>query len=332
MNEWIHRAVAQTFDVDGFQFDSGKCMNVRLYCRTLGSRAPSGDNVVLMLHGTSGSGVQFLQSETADALFGPSQPLDLATHFVILPDAIGHGHSSKPSDGLGARFPKYTYGDLVRAQHVLVTQYLGVNRLRLVLGTSMGGMQTWMWGQAYPNMMSALMPIASLPEKLTGRNLLMRRIMLSMIRPDTAAGHAELGAAWNLFALLVDSPVRLAQQFDNVAAADEHIRTVAATAINTQDVNDMIWEFDASWDYDPASQLGKITAPLLAVNFADDELNPPTLGVLERAILNVPSGRAVTIEPGPGSRGHQNLRDGRLWAPFVAELMRISACAGRVSV
>lgn len=326
MPDWTQRAVSRTFDVPGFRFDSGERTDLRLHCRTLGDMAPQGGNAVLMLHGTVGGGKQFLQPDTADALFGPGQPLDVAKYCILLPDAIGHGLSSKPSDRLGTAFPRYGYGDMVRAQHLLVVEHLGLDRLRLVLGTSMGGMHTWMWGQAYPALMDALMPIASLPERVTGRNLLMRRIMLAMLRPDDGGfGRAGLGPAWNLFKLLVDSPARLAGQVDDIASADEHVRDVAAEAMETEDVNNVIWEFEASRDYDPAPTLGRITAPLLAVNFADDEINPPALGVLARAITKVPRGRAVTIPAGPESRGHQTLQVARLWAHCVAELMNASA-------
>ena len=329
MLDWTQRAVAQTFDVPGFRFDSGERTNLRLHCRTLGELAPNGDNAVLMLHGTVGSGKQFLQPDTADALFGRGQPLDIAKYCIVLPDAIGHGLSSKPSDGLGTAFPRYGYGDMVRAQHLLVFEHLSLTRLRLVLGTSMGGMHTWMWGQAYPTLMDALMPVASLPERVTGRNLLMRRIMLALLRPDgEGSGRAGLGPAWNLFKLLVDSPARLAEQFKDIAAADAHVRDVAAEAMEVEDVDNVIWEFEASRDYDPAPGLGRIAAPLLAVNFADDEINPSALGVLARAIAKVPRGRAVTLPAGPESRGHQTLQVARLWAHCVAELLDATAQTG----
>ncbi len=327
MPDWTQRAAARTFDVPGFRFECGECTDLRLHCRTLGELAPNGGNAVLMLHGTVGSGKQFLQPDTADALFGRGQPLDVAKYCIVLPDAIGHGLSSKPSDGLGTAFPRYGYGDMVRAQH-LVVQHLGLERLRLVLGTSMGGMHAWMWGQAYPTLMDALMPVASLPERVTGRNLLLRRIMLALLRPDGGGfGRAGLGAAWNLFKLLVDSPTQLAGQFTDIAATDKHVRDVAAEAMDVEDVNDVIWEFEASRDYDPAPGLGRIEAPLLAVNFADDEINPAALGVLARVITKVPRGRAVTLPAGPETRGHQTLQVTRLWAHYVAELLDATAQA-----
>ena len=325
MSDWTQRAVARTFDVPAFRFDSGERIDLRLHCRTLGELAPHGRNAVLMLHGTVGSGKQFLHPDTADALFGPGQPLDVAEYYIVLPDAIGHGLSSKPSNRLGTTFPRYGYGDMVRAQH-LVVKHLGLARLRLVLGTSMGGMHTWMWGQTYPALMDALMPVASLPEQVTGRNLLMRRIVLALLRPEGGGSErAGLGPALNLFKLLVDSPARLAEQFDDAAAADAHIREVAAEAMVAEDVDDVIWEFEASRDYDPAPGLGRIAAPLLAVNFADDDINPAALGGLARAITKVPRGRAVTLPAGPESRGHQTLQVARLWSHCVAELLDATA-------
>lgn len=327
MADWTRRAVTRTFDPE-FRFDSGEHIDLRLHCRILGELAPHGGNAVLMLHGTVGTGKQFLQPDTADALFGRGQPLDIAKYCIVLPDAIGHGLSSKPSDGLGTAFPRYGYGDMVRAQH-LVVKNLGLERLRLVLGTSMGGMHTWMWGQAYPALMGALMPIASLPERVTGRNLLMRRIMLGLLRPEVGGfGRAGLGPAWNLFKLLVDSPARLAGQFDDIAGTDAHVRKVAAEAIEVEDVDDVIWEFEASRDYDPAPGPDRIAAPLLAANFADDDINPAALGVLARAIVQVRRGRAVTLPAGPETRGHQTLQVARLWAHYVAELMDATAPAG----
>jgi homoserine O-acetyltransferase/O-succinyltransferase len=331
-------AQSRTFDLPAFEFDSGERLDLSLHFQTQGTLVPSGENAVLMLHGTTGSGDQFLLPGIATALFGRGQPLDLGRYFIILPDAIGHGLSSKPSDGLGTGFPKYSYGDMVRAQHSLVTEHLGLSRLRLVLGTSMGGMQTWMWGEKYPDMMDALMPIASLPERLTGRNLLMRRIMLDMIRsdPEYRQGPANsvklrnLGSAWNLFRLLVDSPARMGVELTEITAVDKHIQDIAAEAVKAVDANDAIWEFEASRDYDPGPALDRITAPLLAVNFADDEVNPANLGMLSRAISMVAHGRAVILPPGPLSRGHQTLAVGEVWSELLRTLLE-QTTAGRTT-
>jgi homoserine O-acetyltransferase/O-succinyltransferase len=335
VSDWIKAAHAATHFVPGFKFADGGNLDLRLHYRTLGALAPDRSNAVLMLHGTTGSGAQFLQPSSADFLFAPGQPLDAGKYFIILPDAIGHGGSSKPSDGLEAAFPRYCYTDIVEAQHRLVTEGLRLKRLRLVLGTSMGGMQTWMWGESYPEMMQALLPIASLPERVGGRNLLWRRLLIKIIQlcEDERRGASEqqppsLGLAWNLFELMVGNPDYLTTAFADPAAADSHIKNVAEEAMNVEKVNDVIWEFDASRDYDPSAGLGLIEAPLLAVNFADDELNPVELGGLERAIAQVKHGRAVTVAVGPKSRGHQTLRIAEVWHDYVRQLLRETKASG----
>ena len=201
--DWEHASVEEAFTAKRFAFSDGARMDARLAYRTLGTLAPGRCNAALLLHGTTGSGRQFLQPAFADAMFGSGGPLDASEHFIILPDAIGHGGSSKPSDGMGRSFPRYGYADMVAAQHCLVREALGLHRLRLVMGTSMGGMQTWLWGGRHPDMMDALMPVASLPERVTGRNLLWRRLLLQVAqidepdRPGTSP-HG-LGLAWVLF-------------------------------------------------------------------------------------------------------------------------------------
>jgi homoserine O-acetyltransferase/O-succinyltransferase len=269
-------------------------------------------------------------------LFAADRPLDASKYFTIFPDAIGHGGSSKPSDGLEAAFPRYSYGDVVEAQHRLVTEELGLQRLRLVLGTSMGGMQTWMWGERYPGMMDALMPIASLPEPVDGRNLLWRRLLIKIIQlgeHEQSDGSTQqppsLGLAWNLFELMVDSPARLTTAFAGPGDADDHIQSVADEALKTEKANDVIWEFDASRDYDPSAGLDLIQAPLLAVNFADDELNPVELGGLEHAIAQVKYGHAVTLPVGPKSRGHQTLRIAEIWQDYVRQLLQQTEARAR---
>ena len=322
MTDWLETAREAEYTVPGFKFADGGELDLRLHYRTLGVLALDRGNAVLMLHGTIGSSKQFLQPSVADFLFAADQPLDAAKYFIIFPDAIGHGGSSKPSDGLGAAFPRYCYADIVEAQHRLVTAGLGLKRLRLVLGTSMGGMHTWMWGERYPDMMDALLPIASLPERVDGRNLLWRRLLMQIVRLGDREGTAALGLAWNLFRLMVDSPARLSGAFASPADADNHIRGIAEEALKVEKANDVLWEFDASRDYDPSAGLGLIDAPLLAVNFADDELNPVELGGLERAIAQVRRGHGVTLPVGPNSRGHQTLAVAEAWQDYVRQLLR----------
>jgi homoserine O-acetyltransferase/O-succinyltransferase len=328
MTDWKSTAKPGQHTISDFRFADGRRLDVTLAYHTLGSLDSRAGNAVMLLHGTTGSGQQFLQPSTADFLFGSGQPLDVSRFFVILPDAIGHGRSSRPSDGLGPDFPRYGYGDIVEGQHRLLVQGLGIERLRLLLGTSMGGMQTWLWGERYPDVAQALMAIASLPERITGRNLLWRRMLIRLIESDPgyAGGRyakqpAGLGHAMALFQLMVGSPAQMASDLGSIEAADVHVNQVEAQALDGEDANDVIWEFDASRDYDPGPLLDAIRAPLLAVNFTDDELNPTELGGLERAVAMVPYGRGVTLPAGPQSRGHQTLRFAETWSDHLAGLL-----------
>jgi homoserine O-acetyltransferase/O-succinyltransferase len=320
--------------VKNFQFASGGVLpELKLHYRTLGVPANDRDgnvqNAVLMLHGTSGSSQQFTAPETANFLFQSGQPLDANKYFIILPDAIGHGASSKPSDGLRVGFPRYSYHDLVKAQHLLVREGLKIKRLRLILGTSMGGMQTWIWGEKHPDMMQALMPIACFPERVKGRNLLWRRMLIDSVRQDPgykngnyAEQPANLGIAWSLFNLMVDSPSHLQEAFADVHAADASVSQTRLAALKAQDANDTIYEFDASYDYDPYPDLAKIKAPLLVVNFADDGLNAAELGIAEKAIKNLKRAKAVLVPMGPKTRGHQTLRIAEVWNSYVAQILQ----------
>lgn len=323
---WQQTSHEGAFTAEGFPFADGRRMDLRLAYRTLGELAPDKGNAALLLHGTVGGGQQFLQPTFADALFGAGEPLDAREHFIILPDAIGHGKSSKPSDGMGQDFPRYGYGDVVAAQHRLVTEGLGLHRLRLVMGTSMGGMQTWMWGERYPDMMDALMPVASLPERVTGRNLLWRRLLLQVARLDEPGQPGSpprgLGLAWVLFQMMAGSPARLAESLDTPEQADAFIQSVAGEAIAREDLLDVVWEFEASRDYDPAPHLSHIRVPLLAVNFADDAVNPAELGVMDRMIARVSGGRSVLLPATDASNGHQTLSDPASWKEHLRGLLR----------
>jgi homoserine O-acetyltransferase/O-succinyltransferase len=322
------------FYAKDFQFSTGDILpELKLHYRTLGVPAYDRDgniqNAVLMLHGTSGNSQQFTAPETANFLFQSGQPLDANKYFIILPDAIGHGGSSKPSDGLRVKFPRYSYHDLVKAQHLVVTQGLKIKQLRLILGTSMGGMQTWLWGEKHPDMMRALMPIACFPERVKGRNLLWRRMLIDIIREDPGYKNgsyseqpANLGIAWALFYLMVDSPLHLQEAFAGVHAADENVAKTRLEALKAQDANDTIYEFDASYDYDPNPDLAKIKAPLLVVNFADDGLNAAELGIAEKAVANMKRAKAVLIPIGPKNRGHQTLRIAEVWSRYVTQILQ----------
>src|SRR5262249_24925754 len=272
---------------------------LRLHYRTVGQ--PSA-NAVLILHGTGGSGDGFLSEQFAGELFGPGQPLDAARNYLILPDGIGHGKSSKPSDGMRARFPSYTYDDMVRAQYRLLTEHLGVRHLHLVMGTSMGAMHTWMWGEMYPDFMDSLMPLASAPVEIAGWNRMMRRMIIDSIRndPDWRGGEYDqqprglTGGVYGLMTM-VSSPLQYYTTTPTREKGDAEFDRMVARRVAENDANDMLYQFEASRDYNPAPDLDKIRARLIAVNSADDEVNPPELGILEREIRKVPRGRYVLI-------------------------------------
>jgi len=324
-----------------FVFASGESLpQLRIHYRTFGrpERGSGGrvGNAVLILHGTTGSGAQFVQANFAGELFGPGQPLDTTKFYVVLPDGIGHGRSSKPSDGLHARFPHYRYADMIEAQHRLLTQALRVDHLRLVLGTSMGGMHAWMWGERHPDFADALMPLASLPVAIAGRNRVWRRAVSDAIRNDPAWRDGEyttqppsLRTAAEMLWLMSSNPVIRQRQAPTRAQADSTIDAFVARYLETGDANDILYAVEASADYDPAPALEKIRAPLLAINFADDLINPPELGILEREIARVPRGRAIVIPRTERSVGHGTHTVAAVWKAHLVELLRESgATAG----
>jgi homoserine O-acetyltransferase len=325
------------FVAKDFRFASGETLpELRLHYRAIGTlqRDARGvaSNAVLIMHGTGGSGAQFLRPEFAGELFRAGGELDTTRFFIILPDGIGHGQSSKPSDGLRARFPHYGYGDMIAAQHRLVTEGLGVQHLRLVLGTSMGGMHTWLWGQRYPDAMDALLPLASLPAQISGRNRAWRRIAIDAIRRDPQWRNGEyreqppgLRTAEQMLFLVGSNPVLRQQQMPDLARSDEVFDAAVAESLRNADANDLLYQLEASRDYDPAPGLEKIRAPLVAINFADDLINPPELGILEREIKRVPHGRAIVMPMTPQSRGHGTHTVAAVWKEHLGELLRSSA-------
>jgi homoserine O-acetyltransferase len=321
------------FLIRDFRFQSGEALpELRLHYTTLG--APARDaagvvrNAVLILHGTGGSGQAFLREQFAGVLFGSGQLLDATRYFLVLPDAIGHGHSSKPSDGLRARFPRYTYDDMVAAQHRLLTEGLGVHHLRLVMGTSMGGMHTWLWGVRYPQFMDALMPLASLPVEIAGRNRMMRRMILDAIRGDpewregeyTSQPRGLVSAIYTLL-FMVGSPLQWYKQAPTRDAADALLDQLVQGYLAQLDANDLLYQVDASREYDPFPELGRIEAPLLAINSADDQVNPPELRILEQAIARVRRGRAVVLPTSEATDGHRTHSLPAVWQHYLAELL-----------
>lgn len=312
----VPAVVERDFIVRGFTFASGESMpEIRLHYRTLGTPRPDPDGVVrngvLILHGTGGSGAGFLSESFAGRLFGRGQLFDAERYFIILPDNIGHGRSSKPSDGLRMRFPRYGYTDMVRLQHRLVTEGLGLRHLHVVMGTSMGGMQTWMWGYMFPEFMDALVPLASNPVEIAGRNRVWRKLLVDAIVTDPSwngGNYAEqprgLASAIGFLLLATSSPLQWQERFPTAAAADAWLADQVAARMKSMDANDTIYAFRASEDYDPSPHLEKITAPLLAINSADDFVNPPELPMMEAHIARVERGRFVLIPVSGETRGH----------------------------
>jgi homoserine O-acetyltransferase/O-succinyltransferase len=305
-----------------FRFHTGEVMDeLRLHYTTVGE--PSGMPVVI-LHGTSGSGAGLISADFAGELFGPGQPLDAARHYIILPDSLGAGKSSKPSDGLRTKFPKYSYGDMVQAQYRLVREGLGISHLRLVLGNSMGGSHAWIWGTQYPGFMDALVPMASQPTAMGSRNWMMRRLIIDAIRNDPA---------WNNGDYTGQPPaVRIASVFFDIATnngsmalasnaptrkeADQFLDERLARPF-TADANDLLYLWDSSRDYDASAGLENIRAALFAVNSADDERYPAETGILERALKRVKNGRSYLIPASTETRGHGTTGMAKFWKQQV---------------
>ncbi|AIY43896.1 Homoserine O-acetyltransferase [Collimonas arenae] len=316
-----------------FRFASGETLpELRIHYRTFGTpqRDAGGkvSNAVLILHGTGGSGAQFIRPEFSGELFGAGQLLDASRYFLILPDGIGHGNSSKPSDGLRSKFPHYGYRDMVEAQYKLLTETLGVNHLRLVMGTSMGGMQTWMWGEQHPEFMDALMPLASVPSQISGRNRVWRRIIIDAIRndPQWQGGNytvqpPSLRTTEQMLFFMSSNAVLRQQQMPDLAQADAALDAAVAISMKTADANDTLYFMDASRDYDPGPLLEKIRAPLIAVNSADDLINPPEIGVLEREVKRVPGARMVMVKQSEVTRGHGTHTVAIVWKPWLRQLL-----------
>jgi len=322
------------YTVHNFKFASGETLpELKIHYRTLGKveKDTNGKvtNAALIIHGTTGSGAQFIRPEFAGELFGKDQPLDATKFFIVLPDAIGHGKSSKPSDGIHAKFPRYGYLDMVEAQYRLLTDGLGVNHARLVMGTSMGGMHSWVWGETHPDFMDALMPLASLPTQISGRNRGWRRMVIDAIRNDPAWNGGEyktqppsLRTAAEMLWFMSSNPVLRQKDAPTLAKTDEVLDKFVDQIIKADDANDVLYALEASHDYDPAPNLEKIRAPLLAINSADDLINPPELGILEREIKRVPHGRAIIIPLSDQTRGHGSHTIAALWKDELVKLLQ----------
>jgi homoserine O-acetyltransferase len=317
-----------------FHFKSRESLpELRLHYTTFGKpeRDASGKvtNAVLILHGTGGSGRQFLAPQFADVLYGPGQLLDATRYFIILPDNIGHGKSSKPSDGMRAHFPQYDYDDMVAAQHELLEKGLGVNHLRLVLGTSMGCMHSWVWSETYPDFMDALMPLACLPVQIAGRNRLWRKMVIEGILQDpdwkngdyTVEPRAALQISADFLLIAGSAPLPMQKSLPTRDAADKYLDDSTKRITATLDANDFLYAVSASRNYDPSERLETIKAPVMFVNSADDFINPPELGIAEREIKRVKHGKFVLIPASEQTHGHGTHTWAAIWQQYLKELL-----------
>lgn len=320
-----------------FHFRSGETLpELRLHYMTLGKPVKDATgrvtNAVLILHGTGGSGRQFLQPQFASVLYGPGHLLDTTRYFIVLADNVGHGKSSKPSDGMHAHFPSYDYDDMVAAQHEMLEKGLGVNHLRLILGTSMGCMHSWVWAETYPQFMDALMPLACLPVQIAGRNRMWRKMVIDGIRKDpewkagdyTTEPRAGIQVAVNFLLIAGSAPLLFQANWPTRDAADKYLDEYTARVSATLDANDMLYAVNASRNYDPSSKLETIVAPVMFVNSADDFINPPELGIAEREIQRVKNGKFVLIPISSQTHGHGTHTWAAVWQQYLKELLESS--------
>jgi homoserine O-acetyltransferase len=327
------RVPGSDYVIRDFRFESGETLpELRMHYIALGQprRDAAGTvrNAVIVLHGTTGSGSGFTSRTFGGELFEPGELLDTAKFFVVLPDGIGHGKSSKPSDGLHARFPKYTYTDMVEAQHELLTKGLGVNHLRLVMGTSMGCMHAWVWGERFPAFVDGLVPLACAPTQIAGRNRMIRTMLMDFIRNDPGYNGGEYAAqppglrqAMGMLFLMTSAPKVQHRQAPTRDKADSVIRAYLDQAVRTHDANDVIYAFDASRSYDPSPDLERITAYVLAINSADDFVNPPELGLMEQLMPRVKHGRYILLPITDQTRGHGTHSVPATWKGYLAEFL-----------
>lgn len=320
--------------IRNFKFESGETLpELRLHYITLGQ--PRRDakgvvrNAIVVNHGTGGTGSGFLSRTFSGELFGPGKLLDTTQYFVVLQDGIGHGGSSKPSNGMHAHFPKYTYNDMVEAQHELLTKGLGINHLRLAMGTSMGCMHAWVWGEKYPDFMDGLVPLACAPTQIAGRNRMIRTMIMDAIRNDPGYKGGDytvqplgLKDAEGFLFIMTSAPKVQHKQAPTRDAADSSIRAYEERGYKTTDANDMIYQFDASRTYDPSRDLEKVTAPVLAINSADDFVNPPELGLMEQLMTRVKNGKYVLIPISDQTRGHGTHSLPAVWGGYLAEFLK----------
>jgi homoserine O-acetyltransferase len=322
------------FMIRDFRFSSGERLDrLRIHYTTLGQPHQNAkgeiDNAVMVLHGTGGTGKQFLQPQFADELYGPGQPLDIRRYWIILPDNIGHGASSKPSHGMRMRFPRYDYNDMVRAQHQLLTKGLGIRRMRLIMGTSMGCMHSFVWGETWPDFARALMPLACQPIDIAGLNRVWRQLLVDGIKADPSWARGEyktqpmqgLRTAASMLLIAGAAPLNLQEVYPTREAATQYARQRITASLNGLDANDLIYQVEASRTYNPWPKLESITAPLVWINSADDFINPRNLDISQRAIRRMPNARFRLIAETDETRGHGTHTWARFWKSDLADLL-----------
>jgi homoserine O-acetyltransferase/O-succinyltransferase len=324
-----------TYIIHNFHFGTGESLpELRLHYLTLGQphhdTAGHTDNVVLLLHGTGGSAYSLLNPVFSDVLFGPGQPLDITKYYIILPDDIGHGDSSKPSDGLRMNFPHYDYDDMVHSQHKMLVDGLHVNHLRLILGTSMGCMQSFVWGETYPDFSDALAPFACLPVEIAGRNRMQRYMCMQMIRNDPAWNNGNytqepveaLRDVADLMIIAGSAPLQMQKNYPTRVQAEAYVDRTVDTIISRLDADDTLYYENASRNYNPEPKLSTITAPVLWINSADDFINPPELGIAQRLVTKMPHARFILIPISDATRGHGTHTYARVWKDYLVDFLQ----------
>ena len=327
------------YHIHDFRFGTGETLaDLRLHYVTLGKprRDAAGHttNAVLLIHGTGGDAHSLLNPVFSDVLFGPGQPLDIRRYFIILPDLIGHGESSKPSDGMRMRFPRYTYDDMVRATHQVLLEGLHVDHLRLVMGTSMGCMQSFVWGEMYPRFVDALMPLACMPMEIAGRNRIWRYMAIQSIRDDPEWDHGNythepvegLKGAADMLIIAGSAPQQMQKEFPTRRQAEAYLDQTVDRIVSHIDADDFIYQFDSSRDYNPEPRLGSIRPPVMWINSADDFINPPELSdIARRLVRRIPHGRYVLIPASMSTYGHGTHTHAAVWKQYLLELLAESA-------